>query len=535
MQLKKYCALALVIVMLGVIVAGCSSQGTSSKNEKFLRFSVGAEPETLDPRKSTGIPESNIEAQLFEGLVTLGEGDKVLPAAAEKWEISPDGLTYTFFIRSSAKWSNGDPLTAKDFEYAWKSTLSPELASKYAENLYFLHNGEDYNKGKAKADDVGVKAKDDKTLIVTLRTPTPFFVMLTAHHAYYPVHQKTVKSNPKWSTDVKAFVNNGPFILTNWVHNSKIELAKNTHYWDKDKVKMNKMEFFLVDNNSTELAMFESGQIDMGVNPPRTEFDRLKKENKLKIFPYFGTYYICFNVTKAPIDNPKVRKALSMSIDREAIVKNVSKGSEIPAYGFVPPNAPDAIANEDFQKNSGNLIKYDVEEAKRLLAEAGYPNGQGLPAIQIVYNTHEMHKAMMEAIQEMWKKNLGINVTLTNQEWKVFLSTRTKGDYQVARHGWIGDYNDANTMVGLFTTGNGNNNAQYSNPKYDELINTSMLTLDKNVRFKALHDAERLLVVEDAVVAPIYFYTRPAIVKPNLKGFISSALGQIYFKEAYLE
>lgn len=538
MSCKKVVSIALITVLVAVVLSGCSSTKTTEKasGAKFIRYSVGVEPETLDPRKSTGMPESKIECQLFEGLTTYAQGDKIVPAAAEKWEISPDGLVYTFTLRSNLKWSNGDPLTAQDFEYSWKTTLSPELASKYADQLYYLKNSEAYNKGKGKAEDVGVKAKDDRTLVVTLHTPASFFPMVLAHHAYYPVHKKTVEANPKWATDFKGFVGNGPFVMTNWTHNSKIELAKNANYWDKAKVKMEKMELFLIDNNSTELSMFESGQLDMGDNPPRPEFDRLKKENKLVIFPYFGTYYMSFNVTKAPLDNPKVRKALSLAIDRETIVKNIAKGGEIPALAFVPPNAQDSKPGDDFRKVGGDYVKKnDLDTAKKLLAEAGYPDGKGLPPITIIYNTNELHKSVCEALQEMWKKNLGVNVTLANQEWKVFLNSRAKGDYQIARHGWIGDYLDAMTMLGLFVTNGGNNNLQYSNPKYDELIKIAQTSNDPNVRIKAMHDAEKLIVADDSALAPVYYYTQPSIMKPNLKGLVRSSLGQTYFKEAYLE
>jgi len=525
--------LALIIALVATTAAGCITARKSVG--KHLRYSVGTEPETLDPRKSTGKPEAICEAQIFEGLTTLAAGDVPTAAAAERWEISADGLTYTFHLRANARWSNGDPVTAHDFEYAWKSTLSPALGCKYAYQLYYLKNGESYNKGQTTADAVGVKALDGRTLQVVLEKPTPYFLALTAFNTYYPVHRATVAANENWATDPKTLIGNGPFRITNWGHNSKIEFAKNEFYWDAAKVKMAKMEFVLTDNATTELNLFENNQIDMGGNAPPGEIPRLLREGKLSLFPLLATYFYSFNVTRPPFADIRVRKAFSLAIDRDAIVRNVTRAGQQPALAWVPPGLADAAPGSDFRKIGGDFFRdNDVAEARRLLAEAGYPDGRGLPPITLIYNTNEGHKAIAEAIQEMWRKNLGVNVTLANQEWKVFINARTQGDYQVARHGWVGDYPDPMTFIDMFTAASGNNDPQYRNPVYEELVRQAKESNDQAVRMRLMHEAERMLM-DEAVIAPIYFYTEGILIKPNVKGYVRSVTGQIYFKEAYLE
>lgn len=523
-----------IAIICAVTLAGCNWFG-AKPGPKYIRYAVGAEPETLDPRKSTSVAASTIQAQLFEGLTSIDADGNPVPAAAERWEISPDGTKYTFYLRPGAKWSNGDAVTAQDFEFAWKSCLSPELASSYAYQLYYLKNGEDYNTKKATADDVGVKAVSDQVLEVTLERPTPYFLSLTAFHTYYPVHRRTVEANERWAASATGIIGNGPFKIVNWVHENKLELARNENYWDAAKVRMPRLDFVLVDSNNTVLIMFERGQVDMAENPPINEIPRLIRENKLQIFPYLGTYYYTFNVAQPPFNNPKVRKAFSYAIDRQAIVTQITQGGQQPAMALVPQGLADAVPDEDFRVKGGTYFRdNDVESARQLLAEAGYPQGRGLPAVSILYNTSESHKMIAEAVQEMWKKNLGADVQLNNQEWKVFLDNLDKRNYQVARDNWVGDYADPMTFLELFESTNGNNVPGYQNPAYDALIRQAREAGDPAVRMQTLHQAEKMLM-DDAVIAPLYFYTNPVVIRPNVKGFIRTILGTVYFKEAYLE
>jgi oligopeptide transport system substrate-binding protein len=534
-SLKKLCSLFVAITIASAFLAGCTSSGSKEAGDKPVRFGQLGEPETLDPRKATGQPEGQFLLQMYEGLTAYDADNNAVPAAAESWDVSQDGLTYTFHIRKNAKWSNGEALTAEDFEYAWKTLLSPELASRYAEMLFYIKGGEAYNSGQAKAEDVGVKALDQNTLEVTLAVPTPYFPQLTACFSYFPVHKKTVQNNAEWASNPETIISNGPFKLTAWSHNEKAEFVKNDNYWDTDKVKTKKLEFSIVESNTTRISLFENDQIDLTLDPPPSDVRRLVNEKKAAITPYLGTYYYIFNVQKAPFNNAKVRKALTLAIDRSAIVNEITRANQIPASAFVPFGIPDTEKGSDFRKSGGDYFKdNDIETAKRLLAEAGYPDGKGLPLITLTYNTHEGHKAIAEALQEMWKKNLGVQVELTNQEWKVFLKTCATGDYQLARNGWCGDFPDPMTFLSLFVSNNGNNHTKWKNTQYDKLINQAKTTADHAARLKIMHDAEALLM-DEMPVLPIYFYTMTYMIKPNVKGFVHTVTDYIYFKEAYVE
>lgn len=540
MSLKKMLLLTLVGALALALTAGCGGgdkkdAAKSSAPTKYLRYVVGAEPETLDPRKSSGMPEARIEVNIFEGLVAHDKDGKLAPGVAEKWTVSPDGKVYTFTLRANAKWSNGEPVTAQDFEYTWKKTLDPAFASKYAQQLYFIAGAEAYNTGKGPADKVGVKAVNEKTLEVTLADPCPFFPSVLVHHAYYPVNKKVDESNPKWASDPKTIIGNGPYMMKSWTHQSKIETVKNPNYWDAANVKMEQVDYLLTDNNSTALSMFDSSQADLVIDGlPPADIKRLLKEGKLATKPYIANGYYCFNVQKAPFDNAKVRKAFSMAIDREAIVKNLDNGY-VAAGGFVPNGIPDAEPGSDFRKSGGNMVKFDAAEAKKLLAEAGFPDGKGLPPVTLIYNTNDIHKAIAEMIQEMWRKNLGVEVKLENQEWKVFLNNRQKGNYQVARHGWVGDYEDPLTFLGLFQSESGNNDAQYKNADYDKMLTQSYTLQDPKARMKLFHDMEQKMVLEDSFVAPLYFSPQYFLAKPYVKGITNVAVGLSYFKYAYIE
>ena len=517
-----------------LLATGCSTakKATSSTH---IRYALAAEPESIDPRMSTSLSASTVQAQLFEGLTTLDEKNRPVAAAAEKWEISSDGLKYVFTLRAGLRWSSGEPVTAHDFEYAWKTGLSPELASPNAYMLYCLKNGEAYATKKAGAAQVGVRARDDRTLEVELERPTAYFLALTAFHVYYPVHKKTAAADSKWANQPQTVIANGPFKLVSWVKSSRMELAKNENYWDQGKVKSAKIDLYLLDNSSTAISMFESGQLDMGDSIPPSEVPRLVKEGKVRIYPFLGTVYVSFNVTKPPFDNPKVRKAFSLAIDRAAITDKLLRGGQSPALAFVPSGIADAAANADFRTQGGSLLQdNDVSSARRLLAEAGFPDGKGFPAVSFLFNTSESNKVVAEALQEMWKKNLGVQVMVTNQEWKVYWDSLDKHDFQVARESWSGDYPDPLTFLDLFVSGGSNNAADYRNPQYDKLIAEAQQGLDPAQRMQRLHAAEKILL-EDAVIAPVFFQTNPVLLRPQVKGVIRSILGVPYLKEAYLE
>lgn len=527
---KKIFAVMLVMTIVITLATGCRQ---SSDNEPVLRYALEAEPATLDPAKSTAIPESLIELQIFEGLTRLDAHDQPIPGVAEKWEISPDGMKCLFYLRSNAKWSNGEPVTAQDFEFAWKRVLSPEVASENAYMLFPIKNAQAYNERQATADQVGVKAIGDHLLEVTLEKPTAYFLSLVAFHAFYPVYQHVVATNPDdWAISGNTLISNGPFKIINWVHNGKVEFAKDNYYWDRNAVKLTKMSWPIIDSQATRLILVENQQVDMMVEPPVVEYDRLNQAGLLQVAPYLGIYYYVFNTKQAPFDNLNVRKAFALAINRELLVKNVIKGGKQPAYAWVAPGLIDPATGQDFRQEGGNYAIEDADLAKKVLTEAGYPNGSGLPSITILFNTDEMHKAIAESIQEMWKQNLGVNVQLTNQESKVFLASREHGEFQIARASWIGDYADPMTFMDVFQ--DSDNDAKYDNPAYNALVEQAQSTIDQQVRMKAMHAAEKILF-DDAVIIPIYYTTLPFIAQSYVKGYTWSVLGLADFKTAFIE
>ncbi|MEA4883381.1 MAG: peptide ABC transporter substrate-binding protein [Clostridia bacterium] len=529
---------SLVLLACLVAVMALTSVGFAAPerlaNKQVASYNVGTEPETLDPAMSTGIPEAVVELSCFEGLTRLDDKNVPRPAIAESWTISKDGLVYTFKLRKS-NWSNGTPVTANDFEWSWKRALDPKTAAEYATQLWYVKNGRAYNEGKIKdAAQVGVKAIDAYTLKVTLENPCTYFLQLCAFPTLMPVNRKVVEANPTgWFLKPETYIGNGPFKIVKWEHNSKIDLVPNLHFWNVGKVKVTNLTYYLIDDIKTVLSMFETGQLDSFEAPPAAEIARLTKEGVLDIKNYIGTYYYMFNTTKAPANDVRVRKALTMAIDRQKLIDFVVRGEQKPALAYVPFGLADATPTPDFRTVGGNLYKEDLAEAKKLLADAGYPDGKGFPTLTILFNTSDNHKKIAEAIQEMWKKNLGINVQLTNQEWKVYLDTRDTLNYQVARAGWIGDYLDPMTFMDMWTTTNGNNDTGWSNNKYDELIYGAMKEGDSAKRATMLHEAESILMAELPIM-PIYFYTNVVVQKPYLKGVRFSPLGFVDFAAAYV-
>ena len=537
--LKKRRSLAAVIasvLVVSVILTGCGSkQPAASTKVQKTSFNAGAEPKTLDPALSTGVPESHIQTALFEGLTRIGEGEKVMPGIAETWTQSTDGTVITFKLRD-AKWSNGDAITAEDFKYSWLRALDPVLASEYSYQLYYIKGAEDYNSKKGTADAVGIKVVDPKTLEVTLAAPTPYFIALTSFHTLYPVNKKAVEANKDWSLKADTFVSDGPFKMSEWKHNDQVVVVKNENYWDAKNVKMTEVNFNFLEDAKAALTAFEAGTLDGTDNIPTEDIDRLKASKVLKAAPYIGNYFYRFNVTKKPFDDVKVRQALTMAIDRQMLITKVVKGGQTPALAFTPPGMVDEAAGSDFRKVGGDYIKEDVAKAKALLLEAGYPDGKNWPAdATILYNTSSNHKQIAEAIQKMWKTNLGIDVMLRNEEWNVYLESQKKLNFNISRAGWIGDYADAMTFMDMFVTGGDNNETGWSNAEYDKQIkDVANKSGDQKVRIAAMHAAEKTLMNEMPIM-PIYYYVNNYVLKDNIKGVIRSSLGPIDFKNATVQ
>ncbi|MFJ7638052.1 peptide ABC transporter substrate-binding protein [Peribacillus sp. NPDC097206] len=527
MKKSKFSVLSLFLAMI-LVLAACNGGSKETSNEKeegtnkstepkVLNLNNSSEPGSLHPAKAQGTHDSWILNHTFEGLTKKTEEGEIVPAVAESWETSEDGKTLTFKLKDGLKWSNGDPITANDFEYAWKYALNPDTAADYAYQLYYLKGGEAYNAKKGKEEDVGVKATDDLTLEVTLEEPTPYFLDLTSFYAFFPINKKVQEENPEWAQEGETHVSNGPFKLTEWKHKESIKIEKNENYYDKDQVKLDAVNFALIEDENTAWQMYENGELDLAYPLPVDKQGQLVNsgDKEFQNGPELAVYYYNLNTKVKPFNNIKVRKALSMAIDRKMITDNVTQGGQQPAYGIVPPGIPDATG--DFQENTGNLFEENVDEAKKLLKEGLAEEGmKKMPDFSILFNTLDAHKKIAEAVQEMWRKNLGVEVKLENAEFQVKLDREKAGDFQISRAGWVGDYVDPMTFM-LWETDGAYNDADWSNKEYDKYLKESKTALKPEDRMPILHKAEKVLIDEMPII-PIYFYTKPYMVKSNVTG-----------------
>ncbi|OCS94466.1 peptide ABC transporter substrate-binding protein [Caryophanon latum] len=503
----------------------------SSGGDKELNLVVASEPPSLHPQLATDTTSSTIMSSTHEGLMTLKNGEPV-PGVAESYKMSDDQLTYTFTLRD-AKWSNGEPVTAEDFAYAWEFALNPANASEYATILYAIKGAEAYNLGTTTSfDEVGVKVIDSKTLEVTLESPTPYFLELTAFKTLYPIHKATAEANPKWYTEADTYVGNGAFVLSQWQHAGSLTLEKNPEYWDADNVKLTKVNIEMVESETTQMTKFESGEIDfLGTNYGKISLDaieRLQSEESLNIVDYSGIYWYKFNTTDDVMKNANIRKALTLAIDRAGLIKNVTKGEEEPALGMVPNGV------EGFGDDAGFFKDADYEGAKAALDAGLKELGLSDPSelnLKLSFNTSDAHAVIAQYIQEGWNKNLGINVTLENAEWQVYLDKLSSLDYQIGRLGWIADYNDAYSFLEMYNSAdNGNNDTGWSNEEYTNLLKQSTTETDPAARLDLLKKAEEIIIAEFPV-APIYYYTNLYVVKDYVTGMEPDNLGNINLKD----
>lgn len=536
---KKFLVLMCLLLVTAIVVTGCSKPAETPPAEtpgtetpatpvdpaakKILRTNNSSEPGSLDPALAQGTHESWILSNVFEGLMKNDAEGKVIPGIASEYKLSDDNLTYTFTIRDDAVWSDGKPVTAHDFEYSWKRVLDPELAADYAFQLYYIKGGEAYNTGAGTVDEVAVKALDDKTLEVTLAAPTGYFLELTAFYTYFPVSKEVVEANPDWAKDPATHITNGPFKMTTWEHNAKIILEKSDSYYNAEAIKLDGIDFDIIEDESTTWQKYEGGEYDILLPLPQSVVAQLQAQNnpELVIGGQVGTYYYNINNNLKPFNNVKVRQALSMSLDRETIVTKIAQGGQMAAEGAVPVGLVDETGVE-YRDKVGKQINYNVEEAKKLFAEGIAEEGMTLDQFNaegfvLLYNTSEAHQKIAQAAQEMWRSNLGITLGLENVEFQVKLDREKAGDYAISRAGWIGDYMDPMTILDLWLTESSFNDAKYNNPKYDELILGAKATADQDVRFKNMREAEAMLM-EDMPIIPVYFYTQPYAVKPNVEG-----------------
>ena len=529
-----------LVALLALTLSACGGgekNVVSGNTTGYLHYGNGAEPQGIDPHLVTGVPESHIVRALFEGLavknpITL----EPEPGVAERWEISPDGTVYTFFINPQAKWSNGEPVTASDYVWSWERALHPETGSLYAYMLFPVVNAEKFASGAF--DDfaeVGIKSLDAQTLRISLNAPTPYFLQLMDHYSTFAVHPETVLKFGGMSdrftlwTRPENIVSNGAFTLKEWSLNRQIKVEKNPHYWDKSSVALEGVYFYPTENVVSEERMFRSEQLHVTQGIPLGKIPnyRAVQNSPYVQAPYLGTYYYLINTKKPPVDDVRVRKALSYSIDRDTLTRTVLRDTAIPAYSITPPDT--------LGYNPPKLFSFDPEQARALLAEAGYPDGQGWPGLEITYNTNEDHRKIAVAVQQMWKDELGIDVSITNQEWKVYLNTVSQGEFQVARRGWIGDYVDANNFLDLFLANGGNNNTGYANAEFDDIIlNQAPKAASREERYQLFFQAETMMMQEMPII-PFYTYTSKRLIHPSVNGIYPNLMDSLNLKYVRLD
>ncbi|MDQ7778248.1 MAG: peptide ABC transporter substrate-binding protein [Planctomycetota bacterium] len=534
-------ACALLILVL-VSCGGGTDPSAAAK--KKLRFAMPGEPQTLDPALMTGLSEINLATDLFEGLMRFDpKGGDPLPGVAETFEVSPDALVYTFHLRKCA-WSDGSPLTARDFVTSWRRVLEPVTASKYAGQLYCIEGARAFNAGEEKDfSKVMIEAVDDATLKVRLHAPTPHFPFLVASPVYAPVHAATVeKFKDRWTLP-ENIVSNGPFVLKEHRLNSVIRLERNPRYWDTAAVKLDTIEAMPVEHDETAFSMYEVGDLDWLRTIPFSKVERVSQRVDFCCTQALETVFLRLNVSTPPFDDPRVRKAFAAGTDQEAICAKLLKSGQQPARCFVPPVLwrPASAPGEEQGASTPDLatpckgIGFDPSEAKRLLKEAGYPEGHGFPEVTLIYSTSENIRLVVELLQWQWKQNLGVRVSLVNMERKAYFEAMKERRYNLAYSSWVGDYPDPQTFLDVFRSDSGTNRTGWSNAEYDRLVTAAGVELDKEKRRALFAQAERLLVEDECPAVMLYFGSNSFLLNKKVKGVSPNALGLYPLRDAALE
>ncbi|MDR2022265.1 MAG: peptide ABC transporter substrate-binding protein [Hungatella sp.] len=556
--MKKMALVLAAVLASGMVLTACGGSGKSgtagSETQKTeaagntaggldLAVQIGPDPETIDPALNSSIDAANMILHAFETLLTFDKDNNIIPGQAETYDVSDDGLTYTFHLRDGLKWSDGSELTAEDFVYSWKRLADPGTAAPYGADMLSMVKG--YQDAAAgNVDALAVSAPDAKTIVVELASPCVYFDKIVTHASMAPVKKDIVEAKgDQWSLTPDTYISNGPLKMIEWVPGSHITFAKNENYWDADTVTLNTLKFVLMEDANAAYSAYQTGEVSMIKEIPTDEIPSLQGRPDYHLEPRMATSYTIFNVKKAPFDNVLVRRALNLAADREYIASTVMAGTVIPATNFVGPGISDAESGSSFEevtrKNNGgdyfNVSNYeeDLNKAKELLAEAGYPNGEGFPVIEYMTNEAGYNKPIAEYLQSAWSE-LGIRMDIKIVEWSTFAPTRRAGDFEIARGGWVYDYDDPSNMLNLFTTESGNNDGKYSNPEVDNLLKQARDTADKTEHYEKLHAAEKM-IMEDAAVAPLVYSSDFYLQKPELKGTWHSPYGFWFFTHATME
>lgn len=514
-----------------------TTEAAASTGEKILSVQVGPDPETIDPALNSAVDGGNMLLHSFECLLAVDENGQLVPGQAESWETSEDGLTWTFHLRDGLKWSDGSDLTANDFVYSWKRVCDPMVAAPYAETVLSMVEG--YDKAiEGDLDALQVVAQDDNTLVVTLSTPCSYFGSLAAFATLSPVQEATVTANgDAWATSAATYISNGPFYVSEWVPGSYIMMSKNPYYWNADAIKLDGIKWNLIEDSNAAYSAYQTGEVLMIKNVPTEEIPSLKDSADFHVDPIIGTYYLSLNLERDAFKDARVRKALSLAIDRDYVANTLMQGTYSPADNFMGPGWIDMDGTQ-FKDNANggqsyidvNNYEADLEEAKQLLADAGYPDGEGFPSISYTTNDAGYHKVVAEYLQQAWAQ-LGIDLKVDIVEWASFTPMRRNGDFDTARNGWVGDYTDPSNMLELFYSTNGNNDGKFNNADFDAAIDLSRTTLDSAERSKALHTAEDILMEETGCI-PIAYYNDFWLQSEKITGSWHSPNGFWYFMYA---
>src|ERR1700722_7230445 len=537
MRVRARACLAATVLLAAL--SGCShappgsTAATLRPGALVLVRGGGPDPDSLDPQKARGFEAQSVLRDLCEGLTTLDKDARVAPGVARSWSVSADGRTYTFKLRPEARWSNGDAVVAADFVAALQRLVDPATGSGYGEYVDVIAGASEIVQGKRPARELGVAAPDDATLIITLRSPALYLPTLLSHPSTCPVHRATLAAHPDGYARPGLMLSNGAFVLSEWVQGSHLLLVRNAHYWNDAATHLDAVKYLLIPDENAELARYRGGELQVTYVVPRGQFDWIKANlsQQLHIGPQMSTYYYGFNLKRAPFkDNPNLRRALSLVIDREKLTNLVLRVGERPAYGWVPPGIDDYTPQTfDYEKVP---MPERIREAQRLYAESGYSKQQPL-SFELRYNAGEVHTKVALAIASMWQEALGVQVKLTQVEFKSLLQDIDRGDVEMFRSSWVGDYNDAYTFAQYLKSDFGVNLPHYANPAYDALLARAATELDPAKRRALLEQAESLMLADHPLL-PIYFYVSKHLVKPQVQGWYDNVMNVVYSKDLAL-
>lgn len=530
---KKFNIIFLIALILGIVTGCGDKEGKSGESKpKKVVYSLSGEPESMDPTTNIYAKGSLVMQNLFRGLFMINSKNETVPAMAETVTENPEGTVYTITLKDNLKWSDGTPLTAEDFAYSWRRVLNPETASRVAYEMYPVKNGEKYNKGEVKVEEVGIKVIDPKTLEITLENPTPYFKQLLATPTFFPVKREMVEGAEPWTKSPKTYVSNGPFMIKEFKPKEKYILAKNPNYIGADNVKLDELEIVFIESPETEMGAYMNGEIQVAENLSNDAKKRYENSSELHKNKRIGFFYYDFNTSKAPFNNPLVRKAFSLAIDRKIIIEKIMQSTNDPAFGIVPPGITHGVqTDKDYREVVGPKFAESVEEAKKLLAEAGYPDGKGFPKVKFITTTSQTNKDIAQAMQNMWKKELNVEVEIVTFESKVYWGEMHAGNFDIGSDGWGGSYPDPMTMMDIFETPNNVKNNRWTNERYDELLQENRETNDQNLRMANFDRAEEI-IMDEMPIMPLYFYQTQYLVNPKVTGVYKNINGHTIFEEA---